>query len=377
MIHAVLVKLSGLVQSKISCNLSVHGESLVLTDPDAKTELAHVPTKQAQFKVGGNNDSLLFMTSAFLDGQTVYFELNRENIQFVKRHADFYNIARPFLKIKSSSGRQALLVVTAIATLIATIIFYRSHIFGGLAYAIPFSAEKKVADLFIRPLHSAEQLKVLEQIQPQFERLKFDPEEWAHPFTFHISSETVPNAYATVGGHIFINKGLITSFNSLEDLLGVVAHEIIHVQQRHVAKSVAQAVGLFATLSLFLGDVSGIGAVVVDQGGPLLNLQYSRSLEDEADSRAVDLLVQNSVNPLGLGRGLSIIRDKQNALMRQSPGGGMIERLNKIELLNSHPDIDLRIEKINTKGNKLMGDKKIPALEFDYNAWKEAVQAAY
>jgi beta-barrel assembly-enhancing protease len=191
---------------------------------------------------------------------------------------------------------------------------------------------------------------------------------------FHISSDPTPNAFATIGGHIYINRGLIALLDRSEDLLGVVAHEIIHVQKRHVAKSVVQALGLYGLLAIFVGDFTGIGAVLIDQGGSMLSLSYSRDLEEEADRKAIELLVHSEIDPVGLANSLILISGEQKKLISQNPAGEVLEKLQKIELLSSHPEVENRVKDIKTYSNELLKDKSLKAIEFDYEKFKISVK---
>ena len=55
-------------------------------------------------------------------------------------------------------------------------------------------------------------------------------------FKFYVINELDPNAFAIPGGYIFINTGLITLAENEQEIAGVLAHEISHVTQRHIAK---------------------------------------------------------------------------------------------------------------------------------------------
>ena len=73
--------------------------------------------------------------------------------------------------------------------------------------------------------------------------------------------------------------------NSAEEILGVAAHEIAHITQRHVLRNMIQALGVFSLFQLVLGDITGIIAVLSDQGSFLLMKGFSRSIEEDADEK--------------------------------------------------------------------------------------------
>ena len=79
-----------------------------------------------------------------------------------------------------------------------------------------------------------------------------------------------------------VHTGLIQLAESPEELAGVLAHEVQHVEQRHSLLAMAQSLGLagprwacITVLSLLVGDTSGLASL----GGDLLKLKFSRNHE--------------------------------------------------------------------------------------------------
>ncbi|RKY81936.1 hypothetical protein DRQ11_14845, partial [candidate division KSB1 bacterium] len=60
------------------------------------------------------------------------------------------------------------------------------------------------------------------------------------PFHFYIIKQNDLNAFAGPGGHIFIYTGLITSMDNVDELAGVIAHEMGHVVARHISQRFEQ-----------------------------------------------------------------------------------------------------------------------------------------
>ena len=119
------------------------------------------------------------------------------------------------------------------------------------------------------------------------------------------------NAFAMPGGYIAVHTGLFTATQSENELAGVIAHEIGHVSQRHLARMIdAQKANpaitfgslLLALLAARAGSAdAAMGAMV---GGQALiaskQLGYSRSHEREADRVAVDALYRAGFDPRGM-----------------------------------------------------------------------------
>lgn len=104
-----------------------------------------------------------------------------------------------------------------------------------------------------------------------------------------------PNALALPDGTIVVTDDLVKLLADDEDvLLGVLGHELGHVEARHGMRMVIQSSLLGAVTSLALGDVSGLLA-----GAPALlgHLHYSRQMEREADDVAIRFLRANALRP--------------------------------------------------------------------------------
>ncbi len=78
---------------------------------------------------------------------------------------------------------------------------------------------------------------------------------------------------------------MIEAAGSAEELAGVLAHEVQHVEQRHTLQQMIHTAGWAAVLAVVLGDVSAITAIVIHQLG---NLRNSRKLEAQADAEGIE-----------------------------------------------------------------------------------------
>jgi predicted Zn-dependent protease len=120
-------------------------------------------------------------------------------------------------------------------------------------------------------------------------------------FNFHFSivNSSAINAFATPGGYVYVNKGLINLVDSEAELAGVLAHEIAHVNARHIANRIEKSKKLnFASLAAilagaFLGGGTGTEAVLglTMATTSTLSLRYSREDEEEADRLGMLYLV--------------------------------------------------------------------------------------
>ncbi|MFN3750379.1 MAG: M48 family metalloprotease [Thiobacillus sp.] len=129
-------------------------------------------------------------------------------------------------------------------------------------------------------------------------------------FTFFVVSDPTINAFALPGGNIGVHTGLLLAAQNESELAGVVAHEIAHVTQDHIARMVAAqsrsywptmaALALALLASRSNPNVAG-AAIASTQAYSIQNqLNYSRDYEREADRLGYDMLSRAGFDPRGM-----------------------------------------------------------------------------
>lgn len=123
------------------------------------------------------------------------------------------------------------------------------------------------------------------------------------PYEFKVVNTNVINAFAVPGGFIYMNRGLIEASEEMGEVAGVMAHEVGHVVARHSARQIERArrasLGL-AVGSIVLGQPSGAAELGVNVAAGFYFAKHSREAEAEADSLAVELMVESGWHPCGL-----------------------------------------------------------------------------
>ncbi|MCK4912395.1 MAG: M48 family metalloprotease [Candidatus Omnitrophica bacterium] len=116
-------------------------------------------------------------------------------------------------------------------------------------------------------------------------------------YKFYIIDSEDINAYALLGGHIFVNKGLLDSFSEPE-LAFVMAHEVGHICARHGIKRFEKTFGLQLVLAILGGvtDQKGIGDMI-DEVDKYVSLGFSRKDEYLADYLGVTYGYQAGFDP--------------------------------------------------------------------------------
>ena len=120
---------------------------------------------------------------------------------------------------------------------------------------------------------------------------------------FVVNSQEV-NAFAVPGGYVYVNRGLIERAQKMDQLAGVLGHEIGHVVRRHSVKQMEQAQGanIGLTLACVLTQVCNNQATgaLINVGGTALFAKFSRDDEAQADEEGVKNVVRAGIDPRGI-----------------------------------------------------------------------------
>jgi predicted Zn-dependent protease len=121
---------------------------------------------------------------------------------------------------------------------------------------------------------------------------------------FYIVDSREVNAFAVPGGYIYVNRGLIERTQKMDQLAGVLGHEIGHVVKRHSIKQMQQAQGanVGVTLACVLTRIceSQAGQAAIQVGGTALFAKFSRQDENEADAEGIRNVVRAGISPNGI-----------------------------------------------------------------------------
>lgn len=139
----------------------------------------------------------------------------------------------------------------------------------------------------------------------------------------HIIRNSEINAFALPDNQMIIYTGLIEYAENAEELAGVMAHEIGHMEKNHVMKKLVKEIGLEMLFAIAGGDA---GYEIVRQTGKTLSSSaFDREQEREADEYAVETLALSNVDPQHLS----------NLFFRLSQKHNMPEEL---AWISTHPD---------------------------------------
>jgi predicted Zn-dependent protease len=160
-----------------------------------------------------------------------------------------------------------------------------------------------------------------------------------YKFDFHVLADpNTVNAFALPGGQIFITVGLLKLLQSEDQIAGVLGHEIGHVLGRHSAERMAKEeltqglIGATAVATANPNDPDGQAQIAAFVGN-IINMNYGRNDEIEADKFGVHFMVDLGYNPKAMLEVMDILK---------AAAGGQ----NPPEILSTHPAPENRKEKI-------------------------------
>jgi predicted Zn-dependent protease len=148
--------------------------------------------------------------------------------------------------------------------------------------------------------------------------------EGNHNFTFFVIEDPRINAFALPGGYIGVHTGLLEATRSEDELAGVLAHEVAHVTQRHIARAIhagsrqsilSTAIMLGAILAGAAGgssDVMQAGMAVAQGTAAQQRINFTRSNEHEADRVGIAALADAGFDPYGMASFFDVM-SRQNS----------------------------------------------------------------
>lgn len=160
-----------------------------------------------------------------------------------------------------------------------------------LAPHVPLGVERKLGDAVVGDFGSKRCRNAAGQQALEALAERVSPGSTKGPDGVKIAALDLPvfNAAALPGGYVVIFKPAITDTNP-DALAGIVAHEIAHVQRRHVTKALIRELGIGALIRLFAGQVGA-------NAEQLLGLSYTRADEAQADTDAAAMLKRAGISP--------------------------------------------------------------------------------
>lgn len=159
-----------------------------------------------------------------------------------------------------------------------------------------------------------------------------------------IHDDAILNAFCAPGGYIYVYTGLMKYLDKVDDLAGVLAHEIAHADQRHSTASMTEKYGL--EMLIAIASQNATAAQLSQVAGGLTELGFSRAHETDADKHSVDYLQSSKYACDGAsGFFAKLIASGQTS---GTPA-----------FLSTHPDPGNRVTKITARADELSCSKAL------------------
>jgi predicted Zn-dependent protease len=221
------------------------------------------------------------------------------------------------------------------------------------AFGITVSEEEKLSREILRYIYQHYEIiddpDVADYVNKVGNRIVAGLEDPLFNYSFHVINVDVYNAFAIPAGYIFINSGLVAAMDDEDELAGILAHEIAHVNARHISQKIERSKKIgWATLAgmaagILIGAAGGAEAGQAlttgsQAAGTAAELSYTRDNEIQADQLGLIYLTEAGYSGEGLLKILKKMRSKQWFDTEQVP-----------TYMRTHPAIDDRIAYLDTQ----------------------------
>lgn len=237
----------------------------------------------------------------------------------------------------TKSIRELLILLVSLGSLWWFFTLYPPFRFGELEW-LDIDKEVALGELILDNLYDEEALtryeggRVDSAIHILSDHLLDQLEEPQYDHIFILIEHPEVNAYALPGGNIIIHTGLVEFTENPQELAAVLAHELGHVEMRHISDKLAREFGFKVLLGILTGWDPGILSEVFET---VVSSGFEREQESEADEYAFALLERAGIHPKYMADLFERMKDEY---------GGWDAYL---EFISSHPSMNRRISGAN------------------------------
>jgi Zn-dependent protease with chaperone function len=225
----------------------------------------------------------------------------------------------------AQTGRIVAWSIAAAVSIVLVTVYGIPLIADRLAPLVPLAVEKRIGEAVDRQARAVFGGQACNRADGQaaFDKMMTKIKSaggFDGPLQAHVLSSNVTNAFALPGGTVYLLDGLLQRARNVDEVAGVMAHELGHAQNRDGLRKIIQTGGSSFLIGLLFGDVTG-GSAVLFAARSIMDASYSR----EAESRADDFTVK-AMN--GLGRS----PQPMGEFLVRVTGGGKVATV-----IDSHP----------------------------------------
>lgn len=219
-------------------------------------------------------------------------------------------------------------------------------------------------------------------LQTMGTRLGSNSDQPRQPYTFFVMKDRQINAFATLGGYIGVNAGLVLTAEREDEVAAVLSHEIAHVTQQHVLRGVERAQR--DQIPILLGMLAAVVAAqasnstssgnatmaAISSGMGLMQqrqINYTRSNESEADRLGIRTLARSGYDVDAMAG----FFERMSAAMRGNEGGYSVP-----DFLRTHPVNITRISEAKARAEQMKKDTVLLTTSTPSGERKERVDPA-
>ena len=331
-----------------------------------------MPVTGLHAELGGSANRMLFLKHSDCEDWTFF-----TTDQKLMKHPVFAKDDRLAKSRKSVSRTRwmsrasAMVLVGGIVAIFLGLWWAKNPMAAAVAGKIPVEIEQKIGDTAFTSHATPSKLIQDQDILTDFKTLS-EPlieaiDSQRYTFEFHILEDSSLNAFALPGGKMAIHTGLILKAERPEEVLGVMAHELAHVEMQHSMRNLVEMVGMYAVISALFGDVSGIAAILVNNAPFLLQMKFSRDHEREADEKGFEYLSKANIDPRGLMEFFERIQQEHDE-------SGMPDMDGALSVLTTHPATDERINNLNRLINSRKKSGPYRKFDLDFKGFQEKLR---
>ena len=348
-------------------------------------------TQEGVRATAGNGDVLVWplasleVTPGGYDGDFVFLRspaqpatLSTTDLAVVERLAE---VGGPAMAARLGSVRKhrgaasfwrtfSLVAASATALLLVAVVLATPTLLSWSVGLLPTSFDRELGDLAATDALASgdvvEDPRVVAFVETIVARLREAGPGSEHTYRVSVVENEEVNAFALPGGQIVVWTGLLREAESAEQVAGVLAHELAHVERRHGLRNVVHragiALGLRLLVAIFLGgDLDGFTSLAADVAVIAASNDYNQDQESEADADAVVRLHAAGLDPTALAGFFGVMSRE---------GTGELPAF--AAWLSTHPDHQSRIDAIEAQARAL-GPVTARPLGVDLDAVKAAL----
>jgi|HigsolmetaAR202D_1030399.scaffolds.fasta_scaffold01648_7 Zn-dependent protease with chaperone function len=298
------------VRFSLAESLTVSGRDRIHTVPVGTLEIREVSNVALGLELSWNSGDTIYALQIF----------DAETLAAVRSHLGTLPQMQALQKRQRRAGIGRALGWTALIVflllpllLILLFVWQADRIAAAAASRVPIEQEVRFGEQAFEGMRGS--LQIVEE-GPAYEAVRTLGERLTsgskYRYRFLVAKDDTVNAFAVPGGIIVVHTGLIAATRRPEELAGVLAHEVQHVEQRHSLQAMIKNLGLRGLWALVSGDLGGglIGRAAVE----LTSLSFSRAAEAQADEKGFDLLLDAGIDPRGMADFFAILGERDRSV---------------------------------------------------------------